>query len=95
MLSGVVRRIRTEKTPIHARIQLPHAVTLVIDTCDCLHFAKDTSDFFQAAPDWFMPARFPTSYRGGVHTQTLRHFLLGEPEDLAGSGELLGQRPSC
>jgi len=30
MLSGVVRRIRTEKTPIHARIQLPHAVTLVI-----------------------------------------------------------------
>ena len=67
----------------------------MIDTCDCLHFAKDTSDFFQAAPDWFMPARFPTPYRSGVHTQTLSQFLPGEPEDFAGNGKLLRRRPAC
>jgi hypothetical protein len=83
------------KTPIHAGIQLPHAITLVIETYDCLHFAKDASDLFQAAPGWLMPARFPASYRRGVHTQSLRQFLLGEPEGFAGSSELLWQRPAC
>ena len=42
-----------------------------------------------------MPARFPALYRGGVHTQTLSQFLLGEPEDFAGRRKLLRQRPAC